>query len=832
MKTYIIKLNIILLFSALLQPCFSQATRDSAQLLTAPESFTVNGAPDYLWYKYIADSSCTITLSTSFQISNDWPMVSDIFLYKDSVEDHFWENEGINCCSGSDFISRSNVSEVSTVVEAGDEIYIKIRKSWDASNLSISFNVTDHVLGTTFQNPLPALLDSVPMLISALDDNHSFIYFEFSPDHNMLANANFGEAWVREVYQKLPDGTIINVRGFYDKAVYAGETYIFEFPTIYTEDMNWYLMVDTVEVGYDCNIPIKITKPGVVEIESARGSEWVNLFAEKEGYYTIALDDTMKNKLNLMFSSGCYNDFWYRSYVDTSLTGEYTIYLPAGEEQKFNVSGADSGSSYNITLTYVASMLGDSCSTAIEIRQDSTYTQINPRSYYSFTPTKTGDYTVKVSELYNERGGINITDTCYGLQKQYGFLNGDESGNAQAKFTFKKDSTYILHNQFWEFSTPYIKFVFSEYTPIKGEFCSDAIEIEEMGSHRVDHPISDIWLQYVAEYSGTLYVSTRDSTWNDTNLEVFKEACDEIPEGNEDVMFMQNPYVEIQVEEGDTLLIKSNKMQWNYMGSYPITIGYTEMYKDGYDCEHPIYITDLPISDTIEYSVETSVMYYSIELEEDTEIVISDGNASNFLQIFSDCDTRIASSESGEFIHVLSSGEYTFQWFNTSGEDIVWAMSMNDNPDTDNDGTPNASDEDDDNDGVPDTEDLFPYNSNESVDTDGDGIGNFADTDDDGDGILDVYDMYPLQPISTSISENANTIAVYPNPVEAKFNVSGLDATKTYLLQIIDARGTVVFVEENYSERSTLEVSNLSSAIYTVVIQDVDNAYSTTFFKK
>ena len=60
--------------------------------------------------------------------------------------------------------------------------------------------------------------------------------------------------------------------------------------------------------------------------------------------------------------------------------------------------------------------------------------------------------------------------------------------------------------------------------------------------------------------------------------------------------------------------------------------------------------------------------------------------------------------------------------------------------DTDGDGISNVNDTDDDNDGVPDSKDLFPWDSSESTDFDLDGIGDSADDDDDNDGIVDVSD--------------------------------------------------------------------------------------------
>jgi alpha-tubulin suppressor-like RCC1 family protein len=56
--------------------------------------------------------------------------------------------------------------------------------------------------------------------------------------------------------------------------------------------------------------------------------------------------------------------------------------------------------------------------------------------------------------------------------------------------------------------------------------------------------------------------------------------------------------------------------------------------------------------------------------------------------------------------------------------------------DTDNDGTPNASDTDDDEDGVPDAVDICPLvHDPQQVDTDGDGAGDGCDIDADGDGL-------------------------------------------------------------------------------------------------
>jgi hypothetical protein len=69
--------------------------------------------------------------------------------------------------------------------------------------------------------------------------------------------------------------------------------------------------------------------------------------------------------------------------------------------------------------------------------------------------------------------------------------------------------------------------------------------------------------------------------------------------------------------------------------------------------------------------------------------------------------------------------------------------------DTDGDGIADSTDPDDDNDGRPDTSDDFPLDGNEKDDFDNDGVGDNADLDDDGDGTPDATDDAPYDPGTT-----------------------------------------------------------------------------------
>lgn len=75
----------------------------------------------------------------------------------------------------------------------------------------------------------------------------------------------------------------------------------------------------------------------------------------------------------------------------------------------------------------------------------------------------------------------------------------------------------------------------------------------------------------------------------------------------------------------------------------------------------------------------------------------------------------------------------------------IVATIVNDDVDTDQDGTVDSIDTDDDNDTVPDSEDNCQFVSNDDqVDTDSDLLGDACDTDDDGDNIADIDDVCPL----------------------------------------------------------------------------------------
>ena len=66
-------------------------------------------------------------------------------------------------------------------------------------------------------------------------------------------------------------------------------------------------------------------------------------------------------------------------------------------------------------------------------------------------------------------------------------------------------------------------------------------------------------------------------------------------------------------------------------------------------------------------------------------------------------------------------------------------------PDADADRVADADDPDDDNDGTPDGEDAFPLDPGERADLDSDGTGDNADGDDDGDAVADDWDAFALE---------------------------------------------------------------------------------------
>jgi len=87
---------------------------------------------------------------------------------------------------------------------------------------------------------------------------------------------------------------------------------------------------------------------------------------------------------------------------------------------------------------------------------------------------------------------------------------------------------------------------------------------------------------------------------------------------------------------------------------------------------------------------------------------------------------------------------------------------------------------DSDGDGVPDNQDVFPFNADEYLDTDGDGEGNNADTDDDNDGMPDDWELsYGLNPLKDDAGSdpdgdgisniNEFNLGIAPNHYEGNF---------------------------------------------------------------
>jgi hypothetical protein len=120
----------------------------------------------------------------------------------------------------------------------------------------------------------------------------------------------------------------------------------------------------------------------------------------------------------------------------------------------------------------------------------------------------------------------------------------------------------------------------------------------------------------------------------------------------------------------------------------------------------------------------------------------------------------------------------------TNRSEIVWIFN---DMDLDLDGTGNSHDMDDDGDGVPDGQDMFPYDYSEWLDTDLDGIGNNADEDDDNDGIIDIFDPAELNPLDhiVFILEYINN-SQKQNHVEIMEILSNLDFNMTSLAGSIE----------------------------------------------
>lgn len=180
------------------------------------------------------------------------------------------------------------------------------------------------------------------------------------------------------------------------------------------------------------------------------------------------------------------------------------------------------------------------------------------------------------------------------------------------------------------------------------------------------------------------------------------------------------------------------------------------------------------------------------------------------------------------------------------------------NDDTDGDGIPNYLDNDDDGDMVlTEFEYVFPagrYSDEEPfIDTDLDGIPNYLDTDDDGDGVLTIDEDYNgnNNPMDDDINSNGipdyldnqvalgltdnqvkNLIQIYPNPAEDFISITNQSEWSIDNISIYSIDGSKVKELQTLNENQKIDVSNLQSGLYLIIIQTNNQTLSYKFLKK
>ncbi|MBK8805824.1 MAG: hypothetical protein IPO21_03875 [Bacteroidales bacterium] len=386
------------------------------------------------------------------------------------------------------------------------------------------------------------------------------------------------------IFKKLKDGTYIQVSFFY-----SGDTYLFEFPHIYSFDYNWHFKaMPATELGTECHSPKRIDSLGVFELDNTNGSEWMTFLTEETGYYTVSIGDTTNPNVKLIKWDYCIFDE-YKNY-DTITSRKFETYQEKGSWIKLEFTGGASGEKYNAKLSFEAERQGDTCENPLIILEDSNYVQIKDDSYYQFTPTESNDYLISLNSSLDNTI-IYIYKECNGTQ----IYSGASSNISAARCTLFKDTTYLIEI----YGLTRQSFCIKKYIPQKGETCKDAVEIKNTGKHHIDHPVSDVWLMFVTPSAGIFYISTIDSTMSFKYIQVYKNNCDSLIAERRNNGGAILSYVEFFVEKGDTLLIKSNYVSF-YHDAYSIILDYKEIIQIGTSCERPLPIAEIPASITTE----------------------------------------------------------------------------------------------------------------------------------------------------------------------------------------------------------------------------------------
>ncbi len=202
--------------------------------------------------------------------------------------------------------------------------------------------------------------------------------------------------------------------------------------------------------------------------------------------------------------------------------------------------------------------------------------------------------------------------------------------------------------------------------------------------------------------------------------------------------------------------------------------------------------------------------------------------------------------------------DYDLDGVPTIDEDLNGNGNLADD-DTDGDGLPNFIDNDDDGDMVlTSVEVVFigrnAQDTNVLPDTDGDGVPNYLDNDDDGDGVLTINEDYngnndPTdddtnqngvpdyldQSVALGVTANnlsSKLITLFPNPTSDILNIQNNSNEKISSIEMYSVSGMLVKKATDFSETTTISVSDLHTGIYFVRIQISGQALNYKFIKR
>ena len=457
-------------------------TADSAIAMTEGSSYSGGVSYDNydVWYSFTPTESGTYAVSTSSNYS--------VYLY-------YYTNPN-SSYSSYDY---GTTNELSVAMTADTTYYFKV--SYYSSSTNFTIGIEEAVPGETADSAIE-LTDSTPY--SDYVGYNEVVWYSFTPTKSgkhTITTSSYQNVYL--YYYTNPNGAYYSsdsgTNNELSMTLTAGTTYYFKV-SYYSSSTNF-----TIEIarqgGATADDAIEMTQDtsysGNVSYNDS--AVWYSFTPTTTGQYTVTSTATYTTYLYYYIDP----NYSYSS-SDSGTTNELSVAMTAGSTYYFKVAYYSSSTGYEIVIEEND---GETKTKAIAVVEDTSYSgnvsSTNDETWYSFTPTTNGYYTISATS-------VNTTYLYYyGTSSSYSDYKSGTSMSFNRIYLYS-GSTYYFKIEYSYYSSEYT----IEVEKTAGATADSAIVITEGSSYSGDVSSSNrsVWYSFTPTESGSYIVSTSSTS--------------------------------------------------------------------------------------------------------------------------------------------------------------------------------------------------------------------------------------------------------------------------------------------------------------------------------